>query len=413
MNRRLREDIHAIIRLTLLVTTFLFYSWLGAWLFVHSDPAVVRSVAESRPLLALLLRLLNYARYAIVPMSAILFVLCVAGRFVQDMYGLLHFKSGLRFILSAMFAVLLPHLRIRRGQMQGSEWDLEALLIIGGPGSLLIQADTAVLFQRTRTPSEASTGSGYYMIPFECVDRVVSLEDQEGYRQRIQTVTRDGIQVYLTNVRFRYRILPAAADPANRVRSVQRPYPFSEDALRRIAYTAAATEEGEDAWHAMVARVVTGFITTFINEHTIDYLTAPREDGQAPRNRVNEGLNSAGSDRLRAVGAQLLWIDVGHIDIIDPAVDDDRVSYWAADWAGNARVQRAFADATQNAYRELGRAEAQADMIVGITDALQGLDLSAAPEDQLAAILLARTVQILEGIGDNHKDGDGRNETRR
>ncbi len=396
---RVREELQAIGRVTIMITTLLFFALVGAWWFVQTDPVWIQNLIQSRPPLGRILQWSNYGRFALIPLFTMGFVTYMAGLFVDEIYGLVTPGLGLRFVLNTLFAFSFPDIRIRRGQMTAPIENIEMLERIGGPISLMIQADTAVLFQRTRTPGLSATNQGFFMAPFVRIDRMVSLEDQEGVRNEIKTVSRDGIQVSLTDVCFRYRILPADCDGRRLVRSIERPYSFEDNALREIAYNAANTSNGEDTWATMVGRMVVGYVIDFINLHTIDFLTAPRQDGRAPRDEVNRALNTQVQNQLQGVGAQLLWIDVGHIDIVDSAIDEDRTDLWAADWAGSANARRVFADAAQSALHDLGRAEAQAQMIMGITRSLQGLDLNVLPRDQLATMLLMRTGQLLEGFG--------------
>ncbi len=397
---RAREEIHASIRLIIYITIPLLFILSGS-MFVKTDPPLIAQLDANQPVLAWILRVLNYCRFAVIPVVTIEFVLYAAGKFVEEIYGLKTPGLGLRFVRNAMFGSIFPDIRIRRSKITAPPDNIQLLERIGGPISLMIQADTAVLLQRTRMPSNTATNQGYFLAPFERIDKIVSLEDQEGYSTEINTVTRDGIQVRLTDVRYRYRILPGDQDGGQHVRSIQRPYSFSDNALREIAYNASATGPGpdkEDSWAAMVSRMVVGHVIDFINLHTVDFLTAPQRDGRAPRAEINRDLNSMVQNQLKGAGAQLLWIDVGHIDIIDPNVDQDRLTLWAADWAGNAHARRDFADAARSAFRELGRAEAQAQMIMGITRALHDANLAALPREQVSAMLLMRTAQILEGF---------------
>ncbi len=406
------EQIQALIRAIFVVILFFLFVLIGSLFFVPDNSSFIFSLDLSRPLLARILLFLNFSRFAVIPILTVAFVIFQAGLFVEEIYGLKIDGLGLRYVLVAMFGIAYPNVRVRRGRLTGMNDNIELLTQIGGPCNLMIQADTAILFQRTRTTSAIETNRGYFMIPFERTDKIVCLEDQEGFRDAIETVTRDGIRIRLTDVRFRYCILPNDLGTRH-IRSIEQPYSYSPAAIREITYHASASRDSsEDEWSEMVARTVTGTVIFFINRHTIDFLTAPRRDGRAPREEVNAALNAHARTRFRNVGAQLIWIDVGHIDIIDSAVDNDRVDLWAADWAGNAQARRAFADAARSALRDLGRAEAQAQMIMGITRSLQGIDINSLPRDQLAALILMRTAQLLEGFSQDNQTNQPKDGSR-
>jgi hypothetical protein len=129
----------------------------------------------------------------------------------------------------------------------------------------------------------------------------------------------------------------------------------------------------------------------------LDYLTAPRENQQDPRVEIRNSLlfgRTRGS--LRELGAELLWVDIGHFAIDDEIVDETRQNLWAADWLGDAHVTRELGLAKRQAYQELGRAEAQAEIIVAISDALNIASNSIDPATNMRKILLVRAAQLMD-----------------
>jgi hypothetical protein len=106
------------------------------------------------------------------------------------------------------------------------------------------------------------------------------------------------------------------------------------------------------------------------------------------------------------LGAELLWVDVGHIEIEDESVDELRTNLWSADLAGDAAEVRAYGDAIRQAYQELGRAEAQADLIMSIAGALSEANLGDNPKDNIRKILLARTAQLLNAMNETGKGAE-------
>ncbi len=403
---RLREQIHAIIRIILVVTIILFFGWLGLQFFYPSDPQWLHDLYGANRKLYYLLRILIQVRFSLIPIATISFVLYAAARFIREIYGLRSTGEAFRFVLAALFSIRYPFIRVQKTKIVATVPENQELLEkVGGPGRVVIEADTVVLFQKNRSPSETSTGRGYFLSPFERIDRILSLEDQEGYQEKIETVSRDGIRVRLTDVRFRYRILPSDADGNQHVRSLQHPYSYSDEALRRIAYDLYVSDAGEADWNATVGKMLVGAISSFTNERKIDFLTAPREIGQDPRTELNKSLFTKTQEALKSVGAQLLWIDVGHIEIAEEAIDKKRVARWAAELDGEAATQTAYAEATRRAYKELGKAEAQAELMIGLTRLMKGIDLSRTTRGQFAALLLMRTTQILqEYSGDQEKE---------
>jgi hypothetical protein len=102
-------------------------------------------------------------------------------------------------------------------------------------------------------------------------------------------------------------------------------------------------------------------------------------------------------------------MDIGHFDIDDleevagqDPVDETRTRRWAANWIGDAKTKRSYGEAQRLAYQELARAEAQAEMIMSITDVLQDVSLGPDQAETLRQIFLARTAQILEALHDGN-----------
>ena len=174
----------------------------------------------------------------------------------------------------------------------------------------------------------------------------------------------------------------------------------------------------------MIQLAVDGGITDYVKGHSFDHLTAPTYHDADPRVKIANALMGAGTrNRLRNLGAELLWFDIGHFDVsdqtvIDPAMLDDdrpvslkdivdaqRVDTWGAKWAGNADIVRSYGAARRLAIQELGRAEGQADMLRSIIRALEDAEHEAGPlqGDRLRAILLARTAQVLDALAEKER----------
>jgi len=169
------------------------------------------------------------------------------------------------------------------------------------------------------------------------------------------------------------------------------------------------SEQGLVPWQENVRSLVGSAIRQYINARTIDYLTAPSREGKGgtdPRAELRSEILKPENNLLSGLGTTLLWVDAGHIDIIMEDVDKERLNLWAADSAGSAGVKRALGEAKYQAYMELGRAEAQAELIVSISAALEDIDFSDAEAEQnIRNLFLLRTSQVLEAMRDKGQGG--------
>jgi hypothetical protein len=344
-------------------------------------------------------------RFVIAPLTAITLVFLYAGTYVKDIYALPQLRQGLRYVYSSVAAARYPRLNIDGGEKKLTEGKVNLLNAIGGPGYVYIHPGNAVLFRKLRQPSNVTLRETYFLAPFETIGQIASLDEQQGSRDGVHALSRDGIRVTVRNIHYRYRLCPEMEGGRPKQRTLENPYPFDEEALWNMAYTLSVNEDGLEPWKTAVGRAVIGGITNFINAHEIDYLTAPRQASQDPRNELNQSLlNGPTRAALRNLGAELIYVDLGHFAIDEEKVDEQRAETWAATWLGNAQVVRAYGEAKHSVYLELGRAEAQAELVMGIADALQNANLGEDSTETVRRLLLNRTAQLLEAMTETSKN---------
>jgi hypothetical protein len=416
-NEQVIETLLGFARLVLAFYIFyFFFPALGGSLFENLSPAEV--AASFRADNFLLKRIPDWflyrldwriARYMIPPLFAMIAIFISGAAYVRDIYNLKDFGVAMRYVLSSMFSIRYPTLRIDGGKMDIPAGVTNPMEVIGGPGTVLIEPGNAVIFRKLNEASDISITQAYFLEPFEKIGSIASLEDQEGLLDDVLTVTRDGIRVKLRDVHFRYRIVPMEVDGRIINRSLESPYPYSEDAMRSMAYNLSINADGPDPWSAAVHRAVKSAITDYIMRNSIDYLTAPRTDTESPREGMRiELFSERRQASLREMGAELVWIDVGHIDIVGDEVDQQRVQAWASDFIGNTKLAQAFAEAKHLAYTDYARGEAQAEMILAITEGLAGVDLTTSTKENLRALILMKTAQVLDAMRDNNANPENK-----
>ena len=400
------ESLKSMLHTLILITTLLLFVVFGAYIFASVRAADVAAQVYSRiPLFRLvptwIIYLLDWhnLRFAIAPLAAIIAVLLAGIAYVQDIYALGEMKDASRYVMASMFGSRYPGIVIDGGRRQIPPDTTHLLDAIGGPGIVMIQPGSAVVFKKLSTTSRASVTRSYFLAPFETIAQIASLEDQHGFVESVRAMTRDGIRVKVKNLNYRFRILPEMKNGKPVLRSLEKPYPYSEEAMQNMTYNLSVTPAGLDPWPAAVRRMVVGRITDYIATNTVDFLTAPREEGQDPRGSLRDAVFASDlRARLATIGAGLQWIDVGHIETEGDDVDSVRVDMWAADLIGDAKRERAFGEARTMAYQELGRAEAQAELIISITQAMEGIPINGDSVQSLQNILLARTAQLLDAL---------------
>jgi hypothetical protein len=402
-----RQQIYGWLRILGAGFLALAMAFWGAFRFESWDLSLASESLMKDPLGMILAVLLSPAsmRYYVAPLAATVGVFLWAGAYIRDIYALPQLRLGLKYVISSMTALNYPTMVIDGGTKKIPKGEINLLDVIGGPGYVHIHPGNAVLFRKLRQPSNITLRETYFMAPFETIGQIASLEEQQGSRDGVKALTRDGIRVTVGDIHYRYRLFPELEGGKPKRRTLQDPYPFDEKALWNMAYNLAVDEKGLEAWKTAVSRAIVGGITDYINAHDIDALTAPREAGQDPRRELRYSLfHGPTRTALRNLGAELIYVDVGHFAIDSELVDEQRTETWAADWLGNAQVVKAYGEAKRLVYQELGRAEAQAELIMAIANALENADMNGNNAvESVRTVLLTHTSQLLETLAESSK----------
>lgn len=400
------QQIIGLGRIFILVFMILMIMWVGAVVLRQVDPQLAAEELVNR---FRFLRSFPYKQFwgvlltaqaipfCIAPLGAIFAVFLRAAFFVKDVYALPSLSEALHYIISSMSGVRYPKATVEAGELKATTSDKSLLDTIGGPGLVMIQPGNVVMFRHLREASNITLRETYFLEPFEMIGRIANLDDQHDSRTGVKALTRDGIKIIINDIQFRYRIFPEILHGRPIRRNLDDPYPFDETALWNMVYNLSVEEKDLESWRQAVGRVIVGGITDFINDHNVDYLTAPRENQKDPRQELRNRL-FFGQPKfsLRNIGAELIWIDLGHFAIDNEVVDPTRASLWAAEWVGRAQVLKAVSEERLYTYREQGRAEAQAELIAAIADALSKIPQGQDPVIYTRNMILIRTTQILD-----------------
>ena len=360
-------------------------------------------------------------RHMIIPVAAFLGALLASAFYVQDVYELPSFRLGLQYIVASFLGFWYPRLTISDGERQIPEGTVNLIDTIGGPGIVRVQPGNVVLFESLRAPSRVVANSTSFVSRFETIREIVSLDDQHGFIKEASAKTKDGIEMIVRDVHYRYRLRTGRRAGDHQQREAQDPYPFSVQAVKAMAYNRSVRTTGLTSWHTTVRLAVDSAITDYIKAHHFDHLTAPSA-GDDPRAEIAKRMMGQGiRSRLRGVGAELLWFDIGHFDVatreleekkietIRDLIEAQRVDTWSARWDGEAIVVRSQGESRRLVYQDMGHAEGQADLLISIMQSLN----DANPDDvqdnpaqrlrDLRAIVWTSVAQILDAAAEDKK----------
>jgi hypothetical protein len=358
-----------------------------------------------------LFALWGYRRYFIAFLAAITIAFFVGGRYVQDIYELASYRKALRYVMISVFGLpSYPNLEIAEGKMQLRADEVNTLREIGGPGFVIIRPGNLVLFERLRSPAAVRSAGKHFISRFESIKDVVPLEEQDGVWPESSASTKDGIEVKVKDIRFRYRLYPGRRYGGFTSRTWEEPYPFSPQSVKNYAYNRTIDEKGQtNSWFNTVKFIVDNAITDYVSSHTIDELTAPGITGDDPRGKIKQNIDSPRARKsLREMGAEILWCEIGHFEITDKRVSAQRLETWQMKWSGKADLERAIGEARRIEYQEQGRAEGQAEILQSIARSLEELGLKKGEAlSRVRSILLIRTAQLLEAMTEHNRLPEG------
>lgn len=341
-------------------------------------------------------------RYLLAPAGASLFAVMIGALYVQDIYELRSYRKAVNYVVASMFGLLYPSLEIRDGKPQIEPEEENLLLKIGGPGWVIIRPGNVVMFERLTNPSAVLAEGVHFISRFEMIKQIVDLKDQHGYLEKISAVTKDGVVVNARDIHFIYRLWAGHRLGGEAGRTQANPYPYSVKAVRNLAYNRSVTANGLTSWADTVRIYFEGEIQIYIRKRQLDQVTSPRTAGADPRNEIHRLYETPEfRNRFRYIGAELLWYGIGHLEVENPVINDQRVETWQAGWRGDAEVITAYSEALKKVYQEQGRAEAQAEILLAIIQALRDANIQPGGVD-MQKVFLVRVAQLLEAMNENH-----------
>ncbi len=248
----------------------------------------------------------------------------IAAHYLVDLLELEQFSSASRYLRASLFGIGYDVLRIDTGELASLDVK-HPLLGIGGPGYLQVNLGYAVVVEDIDgIPRVIGPSPSTFMRGFERVRDVIDLRDQLRSVDEVRAVTRDGIEVRAREAQMVFRVFSGG-----KPRSLADPYPYSEEAVRRLSYGQAVTEHGPRKWTESLKDLISREIMAFVSGLTIEEFMAlqPTRDtsdigeqagqptGKAlhiPRRHLTERFHTPEARRrMQEEGLELAWVGVG------------------------------------------------------------------------------------------------------
>ena len=298
---------------------------------------------------------------------AMMIALLVIGWFIQSLYGLQNPLEGAQFALRLVFGIptFKPYLRYSKGGSEVMETGVEnedevgILRQVGGPGNLLLYADTAVVTERKGRLARVIRGPAIEMLRnFEKVYAVIDLQSQQ-WQHAVSAMSKEGIPITCkTDIGFQ---IDDRNGPVEQ-----------EEAIFKAATSTWVREkervEDKMNWAGRVIISNTeGTLRTLLAQTPLDQLVPSRiippdktvriVDPAKIRHEIQEKLRAALEASAPVLGVKITSVFLGHIE-----VDEDIAQQWADIWKTGWRKWATETIGTAKANRVQILEEARADI---------------------------------------------------
>ncbi len=248
---------------------------------------------------------------------------------------------------------------------------------VGGPGFISIAHDSAVVTAQAGRMGRV-LGPGFYKLkPFERVWDVVDLRPQKR-TVRVEATTREGVPVYC-DAQIRFHI-----DGGDQTPSVERPYPFLEDAVFRAA-TRQRRRAGKviQRWESRVADgILDGEVRDRLERLWLDEIVLPDDQQKSSMLRALEAsIEEAVREAARGLGVVVDSVQLSPIMPLEAEVFKQWLDSWRAIWQQETSRELAQGEAQALFTVERARLLAQTDFLVKMGEALKPYrDVEVPPE---------------------------------
>lgn len=334
-------------------------------------------------------------RYWLLIPLAFIYSYIQAARYLKDLYELPDLSEAFRYLLACSFSAnSRPMVSVDKGKLDIGPEEINLIDRIGGPGLVAVSPGNVVLFEKLTGLSRV-VGEGFHDIHrFEMIKEVVTLDEQYQPLENVEAVTVDGIPVRVTLIHIRFKLRERESDWASTYGDSLQGDAY-RGAVKNYAYNRLVSAEGFMALNQMVAVIIERSVKKYINRHTIDQIITPDDRMVDSRQALkNELTGPEVRAELKDIGARLVGLELGAFEFPDAPIDHFRLGKWKETKRGEIKVLEAEGRAYELSRQDAVRSKSQAEMIQGIINALEDLQINDVKD--LDTLIKIRTAQILD-----------------
>lgn len=379
---------------------FIFRYFLGAILIAlgFSVLMIVASVQQVAPSFSLLGVVLIPLALMLALWHPVRAFLAWAHALARKLYGFEDEEEGVEadFIIHRFYGLPtrppFPYtLRVQEGRVIPEGHPV--LRKLGGPGFISIAHDSAVV-TTCMGRLERVLGPGFFKLrPFERVWDVVDLRPQKR-TVRVEATTREGVPVYC-DAEIRFRI-----DSGDQKSSLERPYPFLEDAVFRAAVKQRRRAGNAiQRWESRVADgILDGEVRDRLERMWLDEIVLPDDQQKdSMLRRLEQDIEQSVREAARGLGVVVESVQLGPITPLDEDVSRQWLESWRAIWQQQVTTELAQGEAANILYGERARIMAQTSFLAEMGEALKPFQNVDVPP----ALITMKFLEVMRSLSDS------------
>jgi regulator of protease activity HflC (stomatin/prohibitin superfamily) len=332
----------------------------------------------------------------------------LASRFVHDLYETGDLEEAQAVAHRNTFGMpgdrLKPLLIVQEGHIArgaGSTFDR-----VGGPGLAVVYGDSAAVLEKGGRLTRV-VGPGIHSLErFERFWEMIDLRSQR-WPFTVSAMTKEGIPVDCqVDVTFKIDDRSTVGAGAGAPPPDPGVLPFTRAAVFNAAtsiWVRIRQPDHEEQLRRWTGRVVLseleGAMRNILAEYRLDWLIMPSRPGQPhPRQDIREKLERKLEGVLRPgnpLGARLLRVELGRIDVKSEKVSTQWIEAWQSLWEQRTAESLAEGEADL-VYMEATQVRAQAEMVLFLVESIR--PLLERTEDSRPYTFAARLVQTLRWL---------------
>jgi len=227
------------------------------------------------------------------------FALRAAATYLADIFELEKIETATEFIVQVALTGSRKKLHIGKGDVVDSDKN-SPVYLIGGPGRVIVELDTAALFEKPNGQPRVIGPTTKGMVTLEGFERfrqAIDLRDQYTDSLDVKSRSLDGVPVSTKDVRLLFSVYRGGNTP-----SALSPHPFDERAIQTLVYGQASRvvlegpypSEPPSSWTGTIQGLIRGALGGFMSRHRLaEYLASiGLPEVEEARKRENEILKA-------------------------------------------------------------------------------------------------------------------------